>query len=285
MKLFGRIALVVLIVLLVVGVGLYLATRYYLSSSNVTGQVSTRLQAMLGAPVQVQSADVGLTGTSSLHGLRIFEPGDQTEKTPIVTVDSATADASAFDLAEGKSPNEVTLTGASVALHFGADGKLLTRMPRPKTGGGPMPHVHIDNGKLTLDQDGRPPMVIQGVKVDLTSDGGDLKATGAVADPFWGAWSLDGSFKNESGAVDLTLAAKDVLVDAARLKGLAFVPPDVWREVLVTGKTSCTFNLGLQLADEPAIHYRVACADGRQGPRRIHQAGRDRRLRQRRRKR
>ena len=97
-------------------------------------------------------------------------------------------------------------------------------------------------------------MVIQGVKVDLTSDGDYLKATGAVADPFWGAWSLDGSFKNESGAVDLTLAAKDVLVDAARLKGLAFVPPDVRREVLVTGKTSCTFNLGLQLADEPAIH-------------------------------
>jgi len=260
MKLLRRIALVVLIVFLVVGVGLYLASRYYLSSSNVTGQVSKRLQAMLGAPVQVGSADVGLTGASSLHGLRIFEPGDQTEKTPIVTVDSATADASALDLAEGKSPNEVTLTGASIALHFGADGQLLTRMPRPKTGGGPMPHVRIDNGKLTLNQDGRAPMVIQGVKMDLASDGGDLKATGAVADPFWGDWSLDGSFKDESGAVDLTLAAKDVLVDAARLKGLAFVPPDVWREVLVTGKTSCTFNLGLQLADNPAIHYRVACA-------------------------
>ncbi len=260
MRALRRIALVVLIVLLVVGVGLYLATRFYLSSSNVTGQVSTRLQAMLGAPVLVQSADVGLTGGSSLHGLRIFEPGDQTKKAPIITVDSATADASALDLAEGKSPNEVTLTGASIALHFGPDGKLLTRMPRPKTGGGPMPHVHIDNGKLTLDQDGRAPMVIQGVKLDLTSDGGDLKATGAVADPFWGDWSLDGSFKNESGAVDLTLTAKDVQVDAARLKGLAFVPPDVWREVLVTGKTSCTFNLGLQLADDPAIHYRVACA-------------------------
>lgn len=53
MKLLRRIAFVVLIVLLVVGVGLYLATRYYLSSSSVIGQVSTRLQAMLGAPVQV----------------------------------------------------------------------------------------------------------------------------------------------------------------------------------------------------------------------------------------
>ena len=102
MKLLRRIALVVLIVLLVGGVGLYLASRCYLSSSNVTGQVSTRLQAMLGAPVQVESADVGLTGDSSLHGLRIFEPGDAEKKTPIITVDSATADASALDLMRGK---------------------------------------------------------------------------------------------------------------------------------------------------------------------------------------
>ena len=29
---------------------------------------------------------------------------------------------------------------------------------------------------------------------------------------------------------------------------------------MVTGKTSCDFHLGLQLGDEPAIHYRVACA-------------------------
>ena len=55
MKLFRRIALVVLILLLVGGVGLYIASRYYLSSSNVTGQVSTRLQTMLGAPVEVEA--------------------------------------------------------------------------------------------------------------------------------------------------------------------------------------------------------------------------------------
>ena len=260
MKLMRRIALVVLIVLLVGGIGLYIASRYLLSSKNVTGQVSTRLQAMLGAPVQVESADVGLTGDSSLHGLRVFEPGDEEKKTPIVTVDAASADASALDLMGGKTPNEISLTGASIALRFGTDGQLLTHMPRPQTGGGSMPHVRIDNGKLTLNQAGRPPMVIQGIKADLTSDGGNLKIVGDVADPFWGAWTLDGSFKNESGAVDLSLAAKEVEVDAARLKGLPFVAPEVWREVMVTGKTSCDFRLGLQLGDEPVIHYRVACA-------------------------
>ena len=260
MRFLGRIALIVLVVLVVGGIGAYLAARYYLSSAKVTGQVSTRLQAMLGAPVQVESADVGLTGDSSLHGLRVFEPGDEVQKTPVMTVDSATADASALDLAAGKTPNEIKLGGASIALRFGADGKLLTRMPRPKTGGGAMPHVHIDNGKLTINQEGRAPMVVQGVKADINSDGGDLKLTGSVADPFWGDWSLGGAFKNESGAVDLDLNAKQVGVDAARLEGLPFVAPEVWHEVMVTGKTSCDFHLSLQLTDEPAIHYRVACA-------------------------
>ena len=132
MKLFRRAALVVVLVLLLVAVGLYIAARVYLTSEAVTRQVSTRLQAMLGAPVEVDSADVGLTGSSTLHGLRIFEPGDDVKKAPIIAVDGATADVSALDLLRGISPGQVTLNGASVALHFDADGNLLTRLPRPE---------------------------------------------------------------------------------------------------------------------------------------------------------
>ncbi len=184
MKLFRRAALVVVLVLLLVAVGLYIAAHVYLTSEAVTRQVSTRLQAMLGAPVEVDSADVGLTGSSKLHGLRIFEPGDDVKKAPIIAVDGATADVSALDLLRGVSPGQVTLNGASVVLHFDADGNLVTRLPRPKTTGGPMPRLHIDNGKLTLNQDGRKPMIVQGVQGDLTPDGADLKADGSVKDPF-----------------------------------------------------------------------------------------------------
>ncbi len=260
MKFFRRAAFITVLVLLLVAVGLYIVARVYLSSEAVTRQVSARLQDMLGAPVEVGSADVGLTGASTLHGLRIFEPGDENKKAPFVVMDGATADVSALDLLRGISPGQVTLSGVSIALHYDADGNLLTRLPRPKTTGAPMPHLHIDKGRLTLNQDGRKPMIVQGVTGDLTPDGADLKANGSVDDPFWGAWSLGGSLAGESGVVDMTLDAKGVAVDKARLTGLPFVAPAVWDEVMVEGKTPCNFNLRLQLQDHPTIHYRVQCA-------------------------
>ena len=125
---------------------------------------------MLGAPVQVDSVDVGVAGPSSVHGLRIFEAGDEAKKSPFVTVDTASTDASAVDLVEGKSPNEITLNGAAISLRFDDSGKLVTHLPKPQPGGGPMPRLHIENGTLTLNQNGRPPMVIQGIKADLVGD-------------------------------------------------------------------------------------------------------------------
>jgi translocation and assembly module TamB len=260
MKFFWRLTIGLAILLLVAGLGLFIAARFYLSSHNVAGQVSTRLQAMLGAPVQVDTADVGMTGDSSLHGLRVFEAGQDVKQEPFITVGGASADVSALDLLAGKTPTVVTLTGADIALHFDAAGRLLTHMPKPQTGGGLMPRVRIENGKLTLNQDGRQPMVIQGIKAELVSAGADLKATGAIADPFWGDWTLNGNLANESGAVDLTLAAKSISVDKARLTGLPFIAPSVWQEVMVEGKTPCDFNLRFELKDDPTMHYRVALA-------------------------
>jgi hypothetical protein len=255
-----RLAIGLAVFLVLAGLGLFIAARFYLSSHSVAGQVSTRLQAMLGAPVQVDTADVGMTGDSSLHGLRVFEPGDDVTQEPFITVAGASTDVSALDLLEGKTPKTVTLTGAAIALRFDAAGRLLTHMPKPQTGNGPMPRVRIENGKLTLNQDGRQPMVIQGIKAELVGAGADLKATGAIVDPFWGDWTLDGSIANESGVVDLTLTTKGVAVDKAKLTGIPFIAPAVWQEVLVEGKTPCDFNLRFQLKDNPTMHYRVALA-------------------------
>jgi translocation and assembly module TamB len=255
-----RLAIGIAVFLVLAGLGLFIAARFYLSSHSVAGQVSTRLQAMFGAPVQVDTADVGMTGDSSLHGLRVFEAGDAVTQEPFITVAGASTDVSALDLLEGKTPKTVTLTGAAIALHYDAAGRLLTHMPKPQTSGGPMPRVRIENGKLTLNQDGRQPMVIQGIKAELVSAGADLKATGTIVDPFWGDWALEGNVANESGAVNLTLTTKGVAVDKAKLTGIPFIAPSVWKEVLVEGKTPCDFNLRFELKDNPTMHYRVALA-------------------------
>src|SRR5665213_28856 len=98
MKLFWRWTISLAILLLVAGLGFFIAVRFYLSSHNVAGQVSTRLQAMLGTLVQVDTADVGMTGDSSLHGLRVFEAGQDVKQEPFITVGGVSADVSALDL-------------------------------------------------------------------------------------------------------------------------------------------------------------------------------------------
>ena len=260
MKSFWRWAIGAAVLLLVVGLGLFITARFYLSSHNVAAQVSTRLQTMLGALVQVDGADVGVSGDSSLHGLRVFQAGDDAKHKPFVTVAGASANVSALDLLKGVMPTAITLTGANVDLNFNTAGRLLTHMPKPKTGDAPMPRLHIENGQISLVQVGRQPMVIQGIKADLFSDGADFKVTGVIADPFWGEWKLDGGLATKTGLVDLTLTAKSILVDKARLTGLPFVAPAIWREVMVTGKTPCDFNLHFDLKDNPTMHYRVALA-------------------------
>jgi uncharacterized protein involved in outer membrane biogenesis len=171
-----------------------------------------------------------------------------------------TADVSAVDLMAGKNPSEITLTGASIALRFDENGKLITRLPAPKPGdGGSLPRLHIANGKLTLNQERRPPMLIQGIQADFGPSGTDLRADGSIADPFWGDWSLNGVMAKDGG-VDLTLSTKGVQVTKARLTGLPFVAPAVWREVMVEGQTPCDFNLRFTMAERPEIHYRVALA-------------------------
>ena len=75
MKLFWRWMIGLAILLLVAGLGLFIAAHFYLSSHNVAGQVSTRLQAMLGAPCKSIPPTWAMTGDSSLHGLRVFEAG------------------------------------------------------------------------------------------------------------------------------------------------------------------------------------------------------------------
>ena len=152
------------------------------------------------------------------------------------------------------------MTGAVIKLalrRFGKTGKLC--LPNPQPGAGPMPRLHIDNGTLTLNQNGRPPMVVHGITADLIGDGAGLTAKGSVSDPFWGEWSLDGSLVNETGAINLTLAAKSVTVDKAHLTGLPFVAPAVWRSN-GRGRDPLRFQPAFGTRDDPAIHYRVALA-------------------------
>ena len=76
-----RVLALVCVFLAILTFGLYLAARVYLSSNSFRRAFANRLETSYGGPVEIENADVGVLGGSTLHGLRLYEP-DQPRHVP-----------------------------------------------------------------------------------------------------------------------------------------------------------------------------------------------------------
>ena len=76
-----RFLLRTLAVLFVLAGALLVGLRFYLSSRAAARRVADALEDMLGMPVEVESARIGLFGSSTIRRLRIYESADDTVMT------------------------------------------------------------------------------------------------------------------------------------------------------------------------------------------------------------
>ncbi len=242
--------------LLLAGGGL-IALRFYLSSAAAVRQVAEQLQAMLGGRVEIQSAQIGLIGTSRVRGLEAYEDGETNK--PWLRINDVTADVSVLSLLRGQSPQDIHLQGARMLLRFDRAGRLLTKTPtKKKTAPERLPNFHIDGGELTFDQHHRLPMMIRGIHADLTSRADSLTLTGIINDPFWGNWKANGTFNSTGSQGSISLGTESVAVTMTKLKAIPFVPPSVWQEVQVEGTTPVQLRLDMETrGDKTSVHYRV----------------------------
>jgi hypothetical protein len=232
--------------LLLIAVAL-VAARFYLSSGRVANQVRQRLQEFLGGTVQVGAVDLGLTGDSSVSGITVYDEDRAAGVKPWIRIARVRADVSALGLARGQMPQSVTLHDAQLSLHFAADDRLLTRLPAVKpTPGLRLPGVSIEGGTLTIEQDGRPPMVVHGIHADVTGEGGAVRVKGTVDDPTWGQWTAEASYDPDTHRVSLRLECPPRLVKMEQLRSLPFISAKVWEEVQVEGDTPVVFTLAFQ---------------------------------------
>jgi hypothetical protein len=243
---------------LVLGMAALVALRIYLSTGRATGQVAERLRKMLGGRVEVHEAKIGLIGDSTVQGIEVYEDGQQ-EK-PWIRIDGVKADVSVLSLLRDKSPDDIQLDHARIGLRFSNSGHMLTKLPSHKGATGPIPRLHIEQGELTLDQEGQPAMVIQGINADIVSGPDGLTLTGTITDPFWGNWKANGDFDTSGSKGSITLDTPQVEVTMQKLRSIAFVPPKVWREVHVEGMTPGKVRLDLKTGDKTKVHYRVEIA-------------------------
>jgi hypothetical protein len=253
-----RRLLIALLVLVLLVAAVYWGGRRFLASQRMAREVAGRLASWYGVPVKLGEVDIGLHGTS-LRQLELYEPTDKrSSDEPWLRAEEVLTDVSPWDLLHGDTtPHELSLDGAAVTLRFNKDGRLLTGLPKTGSTTTQLPGVHINQGRLSVHQEGRPPMQVNAIDVTLQAEGDRLLVNGRAADSFWGDWQISGEIdvKKESGSATLKTDRADVT--QAKLEALPFVSPKVWKEVQIEGQTPLEATFRFDANQKDSFHYHV----------------------------
>lgn len=252
----SRRILLILLLIVVIGLTAFQVARLYLAR-HAANAVASHLEESYGADVHVGAVQIGVH-KSTVQDLQFFEANGSDQRAPWASVGEAEADVSLAGLLHGEfMPRELTLHGADVTLRFDKAGHLLTRIPRPKGGAAALPEIRIENSKLTIEQEGRPTFVIDGIALDVTHEPGAFAATGTVVDPTWNHWTVAAHFDPTNVAGSATLKTERCHVTQEMLNSLPFVPESVWREVQCTGDTSADVHFET-IPNERGVHYKIS---------------------------
>ena len=268
-----RFLLILLAVLSVLVVGLVIAARVYLRSDSVRHEVATRLETLYGGRVEVEDADIGVLGDSTLNGLRFYEPGTSGEP-PLATVGKIKTDVSALDLLRGVMPKDVTLIDPAITLRLDREGHFLTKLPE-NSKGDTAPTHHPCRRRPGDGAAGRPPRDgRQGNQGRPSPPGRPADAERRREGRSTGASGRSPPVPSDpaAGALRVTLSSNGADVTQDKLLRLPFVPAVVWEEVEARGATTVdfTFRHDPQAREGEQNHYRVELRPRRRGRHAAH---------------
>src|SRR5205085_2243268 len=156
----------------------------------------------------------------------------------------------------GALPSQLTLSGLAITLRFDQAGHLLTRIPASDQATETLPDIKIENGQITIQQDGHPDFVVTGVHTEVHNQNQQLVLAGSATDPAWGNWTVNGSLDRSTNAGSATLRTPDVHFTPDLLERVPFVPRVVWQQLKAEGDTAAE---GVFRYDPAAqrIHYDI----------------------------
>lgn len=251
-RLFWRFAIAVVLLI----VGGYFALQAYLNSDQAKSQVAQRIATVLGTKVGVGGLEVGAENCA-VANLQIFET-DSSSTDPFLVINRAESDLSLVEIIRGEAePKQLTLHEARLVLRHGADGALLTSLPKPKATDKPMPVIHIKNGSITIQAIGEPDCTFCGIDAQITNENGKVVLNGNLSDATWGgSWQIQGSVPRIGGQGILKLKNAGLHVTQAMLERVPYVPANVWQNVRLEGDTPVDVLLALGPGKEK-LYYRV----------------------------
>jgi hypothetical protein len=195
--------------------------------------------------------------SSSVQGLNLYEANAKPSEAPWATVKDIRADVSAWGLIFGKAlPKRLEMDGVELTLRLDRGGRLITRLPKSEKKTTTLPGIRIEQGHLTLKQEGRPDFVVGGVNARVVMQGEQLVLTGSINDDYWGQWALDGSLDEKSDSSAFTLRTPHTHVTQEKLNRLPFVPATVWEQVQCMGDSPVELTLRMGPGSN-RVHYRL----------------------------
>ncbi|MGF1577997.1 MAG: hypothetical protein ACFCD0_01395 [Gemmataceae bacterium] len=242
---------------------------WYVRSDALKEQVRAQLEDLIGAPVEIDSFQIGFDGTF-IGGLKVYEGPSRVEGPP---KERTSADGTAWLMAKrvtanvtlwnalsgNTNPSRVILTGVSIELRLDAEGGMLTQFPVPVGSGMqvPSPTLDLRDTTVTFTKPNFPDFVVSGVHGSIGSEEDRFVLKGALTDETWGTWNLGGLVDPKGNLAGLDMQTKErVNVSLAMLKSLPFVHPGVWESAQIHGKTPANIKLRYNW-DTKKITYHV----------------------------
>ncbi len=226
-----------------VGLGIVLAVRAWV----VPGVLASTLRAKFHGPARLDSWWLG-RGSAGVEGLSLREgPGPDS---PVwLSARRVETDLTLAGMLRGRfAPGRIVLEAPKLALRFDRKGDLLTKGPFAGGGGSAadLPDVEIRDAEVTIEQEGRPPLIVRGVSggLDRSADGEDLAL--ASDDPTLGRWTIQGRFGAGFATGTVRLASPPGFVTTPEINAtIPFVPPEVWENVGPSGPLDVAVTLDL----------------------------------------
>ncbi len=243
-----------LVVCFLLSITALVGLRFYLHSQHAARDIEGQIQLALGVPAQIGSARIAFWGDTSVSDLRLI---DESDGRPFLEAQQAEADLSVLRYLRGNTaPRRLDLLHAHLRLRFDIDGNLLTQLPSPPSGDGPLPAISVSDARVTIEQQGRPAFSLEGISLRLDPNRND-NLVGSIDDPVWGNFAVTGRFK-PGGDFSLTLDGKSVALTHAMLQSLPLVPPSLWTKIEADGP-AVAMNFKLAIGTKaPWVRYTVA---------------------------
>ncbi len=201
--------------------------------------------------------------SAGIGGVELGE-SDAPDSPTWFAADRIEANVTIRDVLKGRIlPTRIEIDRPRASVRLDAKGLPITKIPfvpKPAPSGGtggkapPIPEVVAHDGIIKVDQQGRKPMTIAGIEADLKLVEGGEAIRVTSEDQLWGRMEVSGKFDPtfKRGVVNLR-TGPGFVVTPEKIASLAFVPAEVWDNVVPSGPVDARVRITLKDGDPRPI--------------------------------